>query len=102
MMGKKKPKTPLNPLPCGCGAKGTQDLENAHETGYALIVGWKDVHVVHCPLHKAAPDLLAACKHMTTRLATMPSDLDWKERQEYTEKAFDEMEEAIAKAEGVP
>lgn len=45
-----------NPLPCGCGAMGTQDLENAVDDGHCLHVGYKNVHVVHCPLHAAAPD----------------------------------------------
>lgn len=51
-----------NPLPCGCGAMGIQDLENAVDDGHCLRVGYKNVHVVHCPLHGAAPDLLAACE----------------------------------------
>jgi hypothetical protein len=59
-MAKKKPVP--NPLPCGCGAKGTQDWDNAVDTGYSLRVGYKNIHVVHCPVHAAAPDLLAACR----------------------------------------
>lgn len=53
---------PPNPLPCGCCVKAWQDLKNARETGHCLVVPWKDHHVVLCPLHAAAPKLLAACK----------------------------------------
>lgn len=39
-----------------------QDLEDAIETGDCLRVGYKDIHVVHCQLHVAAPELLAGLK----------------------------------------
>lgn len=52
----------LNPLPCGCCAMGVQDLENAVDDGHVLHVWYKGVHVVHCQMHAAAPDLLAALK----------------------------------------
>lgn len=86
------PDIPTNPLPCGCGAKGRQDLENAHDTGHSLIVGWKDIHVVHCPLHKAAPDLLAALKFVQPGLLQMGSD--------WSDEANRIVAEAMARAEG--
>ena len=46
-----------NPLPCGCGAKGTRVIDVLGEQD-----SWVDVHVHHCPLHAAAADLLAALK----------------------------------------
>jgi hypothetical protein len=38
-----------NPLPCGCQTKWTSPFEGS-------------LYVVHCPLHAAAADLLAALK----------------------------------------
>lgn len=60
--------TPPNPLPCGCAAKGRQDLENAYDDGHCLRVGYKDIHVAHCPLHAAASELLAAAKKVLADL----------------------------------
>jgi hypothetical protein len=64
MKTKRKPKQKAqpNPLPCGCAAVGEWDLEGAYDDGHCLRVGWKSVHVKHCPLHAAAPDFLQACK----------------------------------------
>ncbi len=52
----RKKKKPPNPLKCGCAAMGTPDLN------WEARVEYKDIHVVHCPLHAAAADLLFACK----------------------------------------
>ena len=48
-------KLPRNPLPCGCGAKGIPDLACD-----VTFLRYKDIHVVHCPMHAAASDLYAA------------------------------------------
>lgn len=51
----KKRKFPPNPLPCGCGAKGIVNDDCVSET-----IGYTHIHVVHCPMHSAAPGMLAA------------------------------------------
>lgn len=57
-----------NPLPCGCAAKGVYDWASAHDDGECLNVPMKDIRVAHCPLHAAAPGLLAACQSVLTLL----------------------------------
>lgn len=57
----KKKRPPPNPLPCGCVVMGYPELE-AYGSDYELRMKYKDQHVKHCPLHAAAPDLLAACE----------------------------------------
>jgi hypothetical protein len=54
---KKKKTYPPNPLPCGCGAKGVPGI-NFEGT----MTTHTHIHVVHCPLHGAAPELLAVAK----------------------------------------
>jgi hypothetical protein len=94
----RKKKFPPNPLPCGCSAVGIQDLEDAVDDGSALVVGYKNVHVVHCQLHAAAPELLEALRDMTAFVGWMsfiPQETV-AECDRLTEKALD----AIQKAEG--
>ena len=57
-----KKKYPPNPLPCGCGAKGIPDLDCM-----GTRIEYRDVHVVHCPLHAAAPDMLKALQELLSR-----------------------------------
>jgi hypothetical protein len=49
----RKKKFPPNPLPCGCGVKGEARL-NLEGTG----MEYRGLHMVHCPMHAASPDLL--------------------------------------------
>jgi len=52
-----------NPLPCGCGIKGTWDT-NAEVTESV----YRDCHIVFCALHKAAPLLREALTRMLNNL----------------------------------
>lgn len=50
-----KRKYPKNPLPCGCGAVGTPEIN-----WDGTRVEHRNIHVRHCPLHAAAEDMLKA------------------------------------------
>ena len=41
-----------NPLPCGCGIKGTRVIDPTLDFDY-----FKDHHIVFCPMHAAVADL---------------------------------------------
>lgn len=55
---KQQPKP--NPLPCGCGIKGTPYLDPIGSKGYE----YKDLFIDFCPTHDAAPRLYAAAKQI--------------------------------------
>ena len=48
-----------NPMPCGCGIKGTPTLDD-----FGNSMHYANLFIDFCPMHKAAPDLLEACKQM--------------------------------------
>ena len=54
----KRTKYPGNPLPCGCRAVGTIDLD---PFDYSRV-HCKSIHVRFCPLHQAAGEILKALK----------------------------------------
>ena len=59
-------------------------------------VGWKDNRAIDfCPLHAAAPELLASCKEMVRDFDNM----DWSKAKQ-REKQYQRAKLAIAKAEG--
>lgn len=55
---RRKKKRPPNPLSCGCCCVGDPEIAGFGE----LRIEYKNIHVRHCQLHTAAPDLLAACE----------------------------------------
>ena len=56
-MARSKTEYPPNPLLCGCGVKGVEDLDDLGTT-----VRYKNLHVSFCPLHALAPEMLKALK----------------------------------------
>lgn len=67
--------------PCGCTCKATSGTQ----------VMWE---MAWCPLHKAAPDLLAACKRVRLLIRQL------KSKDSYRTRVLRDVETAIAKAEG--
>lgn len=59
---------PPNPLPCGCGAAGILEGEI---DGVGRII--RSPHVIFCPLHDAAGDLLAALEACEVSMDTATS-----------------------------
>lgn len=83
-----------NPLSCGCGAKGTPFLDPIGTGGYE----YKDIHVVLCPLHAAAPDLLEALKLFMDMWNSGDSGSSSKRAQQRRADMWDKANAAIAKA----
>jgi hypothetical protein len=79
-----------NPLPCGCGIKGTPFLDPLTNRGYE----YKDLFIDFCPLHAAAPDLLEACQSALSLLQNIGTG-KWTNTP-----AGDKLVKAIKKAEG--
>jgi hypothetical protein len=75
-----------NPLPCGCGIKGTPYLDPVGDRGYE----YKDLFIDFCPLHAAAGELLEALRHI--RLIVSPALIGRDE--------CEKLDEAIRKAGG--
>lgn len=86
-MSKKNP--PPNPLPCGCVVMGYMDIEMFGDD-CQLRERFTGNHVVHCPLHGAAPKLLAACEAIAS---------SWDGETSIAE-AFQLLRAAIAEARG--
>jgi hypothetical protein len=80
-MPRKAKADPPNPLPCGCGAMGRPTI-NWDGTRMEYL----GTHVVHCPLHAAAPGLLAALRPFAAldiaHLKTMPDQSPIYQMQE--------------------
>lgn len=53
-----------NPLPCGCAIVGVPGLNRD-----ATMTEYRNKQIRFCPVHEAAPDLLAACKAAESYLA---------------------------------
>lgn len=60
---------PPNPLPCGCGIKGTRGI-NFEGTR----VEFTDAFIVFCPLHSVAPEMYAELKRLYDRLESIDRD----------------------------
>ena len=62
-----------NPLPCGCGIMGTPGINwEGTRTEHS------DLFLRFCPLHSAAPGMLAACKSaiaVLSQLSIFPVDI---------------------------
>ncbi len=92
-----------NPLPCGCGAVGTPDMDTL-----GTKMEYRNIHVRLCPLHAAAPELyqalvgvmqLIADGKLIRRTSDDP-DPDWAMRQLPFVLALGAAEAALAKARG--
>lgn len=66
-----------NPLPCGCGVKGTPGINLA-----GTRTEHTNLHVWFCPLHRAAPEMLAALKAATPKLCA-PCDMEWPDSTDH-------------------
>ena len=64
-----------NPLPCGCGIKGTPWLNPHTSEGYR----YKDLFIDFCPLHAAAPALYEACEFVKAWLARLEDSADYED-----------------------
>jgi hypothetical protein len=78
-----------NPLPCGCGVKGTPLID---PTGHRME--YKDLFVDFCPIHAAASDLLEACQSALSLLQNIGTG-KWTNTP-----AGEKLVKAIKKAEG--
>lgn len=79
-----------NPLPCGCGIKGTPTLDD-----FGNSMHYANLFIDFCPMHKAAPDLLETLS--AVKFSIKLDHLD--ERNKAWNGLLENIEKVIAKAE---
>ena len=86
-----------NPLPCGCGIKGTPTMD-----AFGNSMHYANLFIDFCPMHKATGDLLEASKAWEIYLKECDNKIapDYGYQRVLRDKAAELTRKAITEAEG--